>query len=72
MNKKTVYIKYEFSTEEVLTIRAKEPKAICCDKNNFNFIDFSDKDVKAAAKDKKTSYLVAKAKGENPEAVTED
>ena len=71
MAKTKVHVKYSFSKEEVLLIRAKDPKAVICDANNFCFINFDEKEIVAAGKDNKTKYLVAKAKGENPEPVKE-
>ncbi len=69
MAKVKVHIKGQFEAEEAAIIRAKDPKAILCDKNSFSFVSFDDKDIVAAGKDELTTYLVAKAKGEKPKPV---
>lgn len=66
MTKVKVIVQYAFSREEALIAQAKSPGVKLCDKNNFSFFNFEDKDVVAGDKSERTAWLVAKAKGENP------
>lgn len=56
-----IFIKEGFTREEAALLRARNPKAKLCDKNNFAFFDFKGKSVKAEGKDKLTTYLYDKA-----------
>lgn len=69
MTKAKVIVQYSFSREEALVAQAKNPGAKLCDKNNFSFFNFKDKEVIAGDKSDLTAYLVSKAKGEKPKPV---
>ena len=56
-----IFIKESYTLEEAVVLRARNPKAKLCDKNNYSFFDFKDKTVKAEGKDKATIYLLDKA-----------
>ncbi len=64
-----VIIQYAFTREEALIAQAKNPGAKLCDKNNFSFFDFKDKEIVAGDDSAQTTYLVAKAEGKNPKPV---
>ena len=56
-----IYINSEFKKVDVAVAKAKDETAKFCDKHNFRLFGFEGKEVKAAADDKATKYLVEKA-----------
>ena len=56
-----IFIKDGFTLEEAAVLRARNPKAKLCDKNNFSFFEFAGKKVKAEGKDKLSTYLYDQA-----------
>ena len=66
MTKRKIIIQNKFTIEEAAIVRARNPKAILCDAQNYCFINFDGAEIVAGNEAKETSYLVSKAKGENP------
>lgn len=56
-----IHIKSNFEAVEAKIIKAKDGKAVICDRNNYNFIDFKDKAVKCEGEDELSIYLHNKA-----------
>lgn len=72
MSKRRIIIQNKFTTEEAAVVRARNPKAILCDAQNFCFINFADAEIVAGNEAKETTYLVSKAKGENPKPLPKE
>lgn len=66
MSKREIVIQNKFTVEEAAIVRARKPKAILCDAQNYCFINFDGAEIVAGNEAKETTWLVAKAKGENP------
>tara|TARA_R110002096_G_scaffold432839_1_gene650350 strand:+ start:2213 stop:2437 length:225 start_codon:yes stop_codon:yes gene_type:complete len=69
MSNKKVIIQYAFTVEQAAITRAKNPKAVLCDAQNFCYVNFVGANVVAGDDSAETAYLVAKAKGEVPKTV---
>ena len=66
MSKRRIIIQQKYTIEEAAILRAKNPKAVLCDAQNFCFINFDGAEIVAGDESKEAGYLVSKAKGENP------
>lgn len=56
-----IHIKGEFEAVEAKIIKAKDGKAVLCDKNNYSFIDFEGQEVKCEGDDDLSIYLYNKS-----------
>ena len=69
MSNKKVIIQFSFTVEQAAIFRAKNPKVVLCDAQNFCFVNFKGAEIFAGDESDKTAYLVSKAKGESPKPV---
>lgn len=56
-----IHIKGSFESVEAKIIKAKDAKAVICDRNNFSFINFEKKEISCGGKDRLSVYLFNKA-----------